>query len=184
MKTIMTFDDLFHSFSGLGLLVSPSEIHGLVCSRIVTGEQLDEEGLIEVVNRYADSDQVGNLESELYQLYQVSARQLSGDGVDFLLLLPDDDSPLGQRTQSLAEWCQGFMYGLGESGLNAKTSLSEDAMETLGDFAAISQLRDEDADEDDEMNFFELAEFVRIGVLMLFIEMGGSGARQSSPTIH
>ena len=33
----------------------------------------------------------------------------------FSLLLPPDDRPLAFRAEGLADWCAGFMHGLGEA---------------------------------------------------------------------
>ena len=37
--------------------------------------------------------------------------------MEFEPLLPDDEAPLEERTAALAQWCQGFLYGLGSGSI-------------------------------------------------------------------
>ncbi len=85
----------------------------------------------------------------------------------FDLLLPEDEVPLSQRAQSLAYWCQGYLYGLGTGG---KRKWSGQAEEILRDFQAICQLDPEAEGEENEQAFAELVEYVRIGAQLLFTE--------------
>ncbi|HEY0721312.1 MAG TPA: UPF0149 family protein, partial [Gammaproteobacteria bacterium] len=45
----------------------------------------------------------------LANLYETTALQLDDAVLDFHLLLPDDEEPLEERIEALAEWCQGFL---------------------------------------------------------------------------
>ena len=179
----MTFDDLFHSFASTGLLVGPSELQGMFCGRLVMGEVLSESSLLQHSAEYVDRENLDDIDSELVALYQQCLEQIHHQGFEFQLLLPEEEVPIGQRTQALAHWCQGFLYGLGRAGLHEGVALSEDAVETLEDLSAISQLHFEDAESDDEMNFFELVEFVRVVVLVLHAELDQSDTEQK-PTLH
>ena len=180
---MLNFEDLFHSFASIGLLVGPSEIQGVFCGRLVMGEVLEDRELLEFVGEYVDREELEDIEDELIALYQQCRQQIKSQGFTFQLLLPDEEVSIGQRTQALANWCQGFLYGLGKGGLKQNAALSEEAIETLEDLSAISQLNFDDADNDDEMNFFELTEFVRVVVLVLFVEMDQS-APNDRPTLH
>ena len=180
---MITYDDLFHSFGSAGLLVGPSELHGLYCGRLVLGEVLSNQELTRVSGLYADREDLEDVEAELVDLYQLCMSQLKGDGFEFQILLPDDETPIGQRTQALAEWCQGFLFGISDAGLGETSALSEETVETLTDLTAIAQLRPEDADTEDEMNFFELVEFVRVVVAVMYAELNQSKP-SSQPTLH
>src|ERR1700736_6647581 len=62
---------------------------------------------------------------------------LEGPEMEFALLLPEDEQPLDARTAALAQWCQGFLYGLGSRVPDA-TGLPGDAGEVIRDFDEIT----------------------------------------------
>ena len=78
---------------------------------------------------------------------------------------PDDVSPLKEQANTLIEWCQGFLVGL---GLSSVETSDEEVLEMIKDISEISQL---DADlldtEDNVQDFYEIVEFVRMGVLFI-----------------
>ena len=88
-------------------------------------------------------------------------------------LLPADDQPIGARTAALAQWCQGFLYGLGAGGITDASGLPADTGEIVRDFTEISRAGvDETQDEEsNEAAYAELVEFVRVGVQLLFEEL-------------
>src|SRR5262245_19090345 len=51
--------------------------------------------------------------SALRALYFVTSETLTGQDLEFQPLLPDDRQSRGERTAALAQWCVGFLYGLG-----------------------------------------------------------------------
>ena len=53
----------------------------------------------------------------LRELYLETSGALEGSEMEFELLLPEDEAPLDTRTVALAQWCQGFLYGLGGSAI-------------------------------------------------------------------
>jgi uncharacterized protein YgfB (UPF0149 family) len=118
---------------------------------------------------------------ELRELYEGTAAALLQPDMELMLMLPSDEEPLPVRTIALAEWCQGFLYGLGAGGIPDPTRLEGDAGEVVRDLAEISRA-DVGAEEDEESNenaYGQLVEFVRVGVQLLFEELGA--ARQGAP---
>src|SRR2546430_3051332 len=57
--------------------------------------------------------------------------------MEFELLLPEDGQSIDTRTAALAQWCQGFLYGLGAGAI-------PDASELPGEVGEI--VRDRDGD--------------------------------------
>jgi uncharacterized protein YgfB (UPF0149 family) len=118
---------------------------------------------------------------QLRELYDGTAAALLQPDMELMLVLPDDEEPLSVRTTALAQWCQGFLYGLGAGGIPDPARLEGDAGEVVRDFAEISRA-DVGAEEDEELNenaYGQLVEFVRVGVQLLFEELGA--ARQGAP---
>ena len=67
-----------------------------------------------------------------------------------------------------------------------KTELTGDIADALSDLASISQvanLEDEEGDEEDEVSYSELVEYVRVAVLLVYAELNPVDDHRS-PTIH
>ncbi|HVW69730.1 MAG TPA: UPF0149 family protein [Steroidobacteraceae bacterium] len=119
----------------------------------------------------------------LRELYFQTAGALEGSDMEFSLLLPEDEAPLDARTVALAEWCQGFLYGLGGSAIQDASSLPGEVGEIVRDFSEITRVG-VDSDQSVESNenaYAELVEFVRVGVQLVFEELGPLRDHPSSP---
>ena len=96
-------------------------------------------------------------------------RELSDEGFSLRLVLPDDDTPLVERTTALGAWCRGFLSGFGMQV--GDRALTEDGQELLRDLINISRIDPDDrADDVGERDFLDVLEYVRLGALMLQAE--------------
>jgi uncharacterized protein YgfB (UPF0149 family) len=113
-------------------------------------------------------------------------RALTADEYDFALVLPDDEQPLAMRAGAFAEWCRGFLSGLGLAGIADTATLGEDARGFLRDLERFGVLEvGPDAGEDEERAFAEVTEFVRIGVLIVHAERGPAADEfEPTPGLH
>jgi uncharacterized protein YgfB (UPF0149 family) len=184
----MNFNDIANAFVLANLMGSPTELHGALCGRVSGGQKLSEGELLSVVGELleVDLERVEDLGDMLPELYQYTLGQICSSGFEFLPLLPDDEFPLNQRLTSLGEWCQGFLFGLGNSGLSTKTELTGDIADALSDLASISQvasIEEEEGEEEDEVSYTELVEYVRVAVLLIYAELN-QVEDQSAQTIH
>ena len=110
----------------------------------------------------------------LEELFTATAAALVQPDMEFELLLPADEQPIEVRTAALAQWCQGFLYGLGAGAVPDASELPGEVGEVVRDFIEISRAG-VDAAQDEESNeaaYAELVEFVRVGVQLLFEELG------------
>ena len=101
--------------------------------------------------------------------------QLDAPEFGFQLLLPDESSSLPDRGNALAEWCQGFLSGLGIAGHDNWEHLSDQGRELLSDIEKIGRLKasvDDIDDENSEIALNELIEYVRMGALYIHDEAG------------
>lgn len=151
-----------------------SGCQGVICGVLVFGDPAPLLRWTDEVLEDLDMPQVygPNLKQVLMRLTAYTQQRLEDPGMSFKLLLPEDDQiPLMQRVEALSEWCEGFLYGLSLAGLCNETPLSGDGRELINDVLEISRaVVDSGYDEADEVAYFELVEYLRVGVLLLTAE--------------
>jgi len=168
-------EELEQMLQSAGAESSASEAHGMlsgtICAAGKTAPGLWLEYLLGEGNTLSaaasdSSDMLLTLQSELL-------RQLNDDAFGFELLLPLDDVPLSLRTETLSQWCAGFLYGLALGGFREDVAMPDSVSEVVKDFYEISHARfDYDLmDESDEAAYTEIVEYVRMGVLLLYEEL-------------
>jgi len=110
----------------------------------------------------------------LRELYVDTAGSLEGPEMEFELLLPPDEQPIDARTEALAQWCQGFLYGLGTSVVQDESGLPGGLGEIVRDLTEITHVAVDAGQslESNESAYAELVEFVRVGVQLVFDELG------------
>jgi hypothetical protein len=114
---------------------------------------------------------------------------LSQGDMSFSPLLPPDDRPLPTRAAGLAEWCAGFMHGLGEAAghHDAQEALGSDiAREIMTDFAEIVRvsLDTDETELEAETAYTDLVEYVRVSVQILFEDLHGVRQSLAAGRIH
>jgi yecA family protein len=156
--------------------VGAAECHGLLCGMLCgVDEQAPRRWLEEVlgpeglVQKSRD-----DCRNELVRVLTDTVRTLCSGKCNFVPLLPDANQGLGVRSEALANWCSGFLYGFAISGDNVASRLSKDALEVLADFSEVSRLRnDTEESESLEADYSEIVEYMRVGVMLIFEELRG-----------
>lgn len=151
-----------------------SDCHGLLCGLLAVHAA-------DARQRFArlafDADAPPEL---LGTLYDETLRQMDDEALGFQLLLPGDEADLATRTRALAEWCDGFVFGLG-AGERKVEDLPEQSAEFLRDAMNIARVdADAASGEGDEMALVELIEYVRVGVLLTRTECGSAPAKPAN----
>ncbi len=187
--TPLDFQGLHQALQTLDLEMGVAECHGLLC-----GTACAAGGLEAAVWRARLSEQapVGDLlaKEALEQWERVRATTLAALGdsnLAFAPLLAADDAGLEGRVNGLAEWCQGFLLGMGEGGLAKEAELPSDSREFLADLVQMSRADgfDLEGGEEDEQALFELEEYLRTGVLLLNEELHPTQAPPiTATTLH
>jgi len=111
----------------------------------------------------------------LEELLIATKEQLQDVELGFSLWLPNDEEMLEERTMALAQWCSGFLAGLGTSGDETLKAMSEEANDALKDLQKIStaDVPDTTESEEDEVAYAEIIEYIRIVVLMIKEDLRG-----------
>ena len=166
---MLDFDQVQSALQSLGANVDAAESHGTLCAMLIAntpmatwlGHTLDD--LPDRGDALA-AEQLGVLE----QLFETTQEQLNNEDLSFDLLLPDDSEDFGSRLLGLSGWCQGFLYGVGASGITPGDDADEQARECLSDLLEISKLsHDEEASDEAELQYAEIVEHVRMSTLLL-----------------
>lgn len=165
------------------------ECHGALCGLFCGHGKLEKAAWLDFIAHGLDPQDLLKRDAlaTLGMLHEITRQQLNDSTLDFHPLLPEDDTPIDERIDALAEWCQGFLLGLSAGGvqqIDAMPGESGEILRDLIDIARADSYELED-DEEDEQSFFQLLEYVRTGVLLLNEEMHPSKAPpRSEATIH
>lgn len=173
----MTHPELSDVLIGLRLGTSASDLHGSLIGYLCGGGKADADGWFAALELDVDPAEAGKT-PQLRAFYRECRDQLDDSELGFAPLLPDDETAIALRAEALAEWCRGFLGGLGLAGVGAsRAALSPDAREIIGDFSTIAGSGFSYAGNDeDEEALSEIIEFVRVGVLLLYGELGNPPA--------
>lgn len=153
---------------------SASEVHGIACAVLAFNNQYSEKTWQNQVLKGDTRDfYVQEARKLLEQLFNATLWQLNSGDLNFELLLPPEQDSLEAQVTALQKWCQGFAFGLALSGLKTMQDLPEDTRDWVQDIVKIGAAGEMDVHDEDESEeaFMELAEFVRVGVLMMNEEL-------------
>ncbi len=168
----MSLSELRNAAHAASAELSQAELHGTVCGMLVGNlrisgteggsEHFSVDEYVALVGADALADAI-----TVEDFSELSRSALVAEDLSFQPLLPEDHEPLNDRVVALAEWCAGFLAGLGAVKGGA---LNETEAEVLDDFVAISSVDADVEDNDDgERQLTELVEYVRVATLSLLM---------------
>lgn len=187
---IPSIDEIDDALERLESDAGAAESHGAMAGLLCAAGRLERAQWLKRLFPSIDSSDLLAREAmeQLARLYEETARQLDDAVLDFHLLLPEDDeAPLDERIEALAEWCQGFLLGMSEGGMKDLSTLPADSGEVMRDLVEIARAGSYDlaGGEEDEVAYNELLEYVRTGVLLINEELNPTQAPpQDNITLH
>ncbi len=174
MATMPDYFDLQEALQKVDATMEASETHGALCGMLCAQGSADiNQWQQHVVGEQEGGNAlVGELADELQQMYVTTISALNNEVAEFECLLAADEDKLSERVYSLANWCQGFLYGLAAGGIKEGNKMPDDSTELMRDFIAISQAAfDDEESENSEEDYMQLVEFVRMGTLLMNEEL-------------
>ena len=157
-----------------------AECHGLLCGLLCCGAAKTPGDYLQHLSAMQLLPEPGEtLGALMTDLWERTSAQMDDEEFGFDLWLPGDDETMEDRTISLAQWCSGFLAGLG-SGCTLE-SMSEEAGEALADLMEISRAEvaseagQKSVGEEEETAYTEIVEYVRVVTLTLREEFRGPG---------
>lgn len=169
------YSDVNLALARCGAAMGAAEAHGLLCGLLCASERIDSVAWLTQImdtDDHADADQTA-ARSVLMTLLSETVRQFNDEDFGFYPLVPDDDTPLQQRTTVLKDWCEGFLLGLGSAGIHDHANLPEGTDEVIQDLIEVTRL---DTDtlgvgETEEEAYAEIYEYVRMGAMLIREEL-------------
>lgn len=192
--TQLDYPTLASALQRIAVDTCPAELHGQLCGQLCSQPELQfnqwlDASLPELIDAKGQGNALaGETETLLRQLFVDTEAGIQDRELGFQLFLLADDESLAQRLDELAEWCSGFLLGLAMGGIKEYKGLPGDIPELMQDLVEISraghyELQDE---EQDENAYMELIEYVRMGVMLIRMELHHlhAGNDDGSVSIH
>lgn len=157
-----------------------AECHGVVCGLLCRMPDASLDAFLDLLDMLELVNTPGTgLRMALEELLIATREQLLDEELGFSLWLPNDEEMLEERTMALAQWCSGFLAGIGSSGDDTLKAMSDEANEALKDLQKIStaDVADTDESEEDEIAYSEIVEYIRIVTLMIREDLRGPDNR-------
>jgi uncharacterized protein YgfB (UPF0149 family) len=168
---IMTYQNIDSLFKGSDEINSAAEAHGLATGMLCVNGQT--QSAVWIRQLFDEGGEVGAEQSrQLAQLFEETRVSLESGDYDFAPFLPADDVPLSEQIAALADWCQGFLFGVGALYQNGEQS--GQTREILRDIAEFTRLDPDAEGEEDEVAFMEVTEYLRTAVSLLRAELGSN----------
>ncbi len=170
MEKQSTYHEIEQDLLKTNAFIEAAEAHGIMCGFICAGATSNDRHWLETILNpiIADDDKQLKSLTNIIDLYEQTVIAIQAMDLELVLLLPDDNQDLSIRAKALTDWCRGFLSGiaLGSGTLNHTNA---DIQEIIMDLKAISKLdsRDIGDSNQEEEQFFELAEHVRMSTLLL-----------------
>lgn len=175
--TTSVYNGLNQLLQADGYDLEVAEIQGGLVGLICAGAALQDDRWIPSLNDLngAPVQPTEATSGAIGALIEQTRSQLADPAMSFQLLLPDEDTPIKDRTEALAVWCNGFLSGLSLAGVKDLDAMGEDAVDFVRDLAQIARVGLEaDANEEaDETAFFEITEYARVGSVLVYETLRG-----------
>lgn len=183
----LCYSKVSKALSAAELFTSAAETHGILSGIICGGGDLNSPSwqvhFNDIVNEGLGLPIATKKVVE--QLYSETVKQCSGNSLTFTLLLPNDERPLAERAESIAQWSQGFLAGFGMVQQNLNRA-EHDIKELIRDIRDISQLEldADDEGEESEVAYVDIVEYLRVAAMLCFDYFSAAKNNKEKLTVH
>lgn len=168
------YEPLDKSLQNVGALMNAAEAHGILTSFLCVAQSNDK-WLQHILGNATMDGLASKCQQQLILIRNYTSEQLSSFNCEFTLLLPNDDISISERIQTLAGWCEGFLFGLGLADINTEL-LPVDIKEFINDLISISHIAPIDENSNsNENNYSQLVEYIKVGVMTIYEEFVHDG---------
>lgn len=175
MNKTFEYDDLEESLQKADADYSATEAQAIACGMLAVNITADKITWVQLLFGEIDADSAAQVSAVQLsgELFEQTKTQMQDPNLMFELLIPDEEYPLHDRVRSLQDWCNGFILGVGLSGISDYKTMPEDSRELMADFTEIGTSGNFDLDDESasEEALSEISEYVRMGVLLINEEL-------------
>ena len=148
--------------------LSAAEFHGTLTGLLCAGH--NDRNIDEWNDLLVTKSEAQPLRDAILGLIALTERSLESPEFKFQPIFCSANS-LPERTNALGDWCRGFTLGIRWDKTTTALSLTADATEALSDIAHIALAEPgKDPAETQEKAFFELQEYLRVSVQLIYEE--------------
>ncbi len=153
MSNIEQYQQIESSLHLAGLFQPSSEVHGLIVGSIANHMLTSKAPNLMNLLIGGTEEQLKEhepLQELLNEIYRDTSETMLENNDEYQLLLVDADAQLSVRTESLADWCRGYLFGLLQNDSVSIDQLPEEGSEIARDILAISEASssEEETEED------------------------------------
>lgn len=173
MTKMISYSKLDNTLYKLGAQLNAAETHGLLTGMLSIAKPNPGTVWQEALLENLDCEKPSKVQWDILQATSEQiVQQFVENDFTFNLLLPKDNIPLEERVDALCFWCRGYLSGLGLIGITKEDLTNSTIKELIADLSQIAHVGIEtDASEEDESNYTELVEYVRVAVQNIRLEM-------------
>ncbi len=181
----MDFQEVNEALAPYAELESPAFIQGMLIGLICGDNDIQEAVWIK---KLVEEAQIKSVKESFLRaldgMFQETNKGLNGSGFELEFCIPDDNESLIFRAAMLGQLCEGILYGLGLIGAlnDSENKIPQNVRELVDDLGQISRIdvagmdAEKGATEQEESDFMELVEFVKVGVLTINEELNPTQA--------
>ena len=173
MNKMIPYQPFAEHLKTIGVLASPSELHAQASAVLCVNKQTSfDQWLKNITEDYCvENPDDANLRHVMSAVFDYAKEQLAKDDYSYQLLLPQDEFNLAERIEVLSDWVSTFLSALGTAGFVSE-SLGAECKEFIHDLDKIARIDNTiEGLEAEELDFIEITEYIRSGILILYVEM-------------
>ncbi len=173
MSKLISYAKLENTLQKLGAQLGAAETHGMLAGMFTTNKLSKEDSWASMLLENLDCATPSKAQWDVISAAGTQIlEEFKGGTFNFNVLLPKDNAPLTSRLDALVFWCRGYLTGLGLAGVTQADLSNDIVKELVQDLSHIAHVSiATDASEDDEHNYMELVEFVRVAVQNIQVEL-------------
>lgn len=169
MKTLI---DEFLSLTQCDM--TQAQLHGLLSGFLSAGGMHNDNANKQLEVELAVNHGLERKSLEALKQYFMSA--LASEQLDFELLLGGDN--FVEQLAGFVQWCELFLTGF--ALVSQASQPNKEVQSFLQDVVAFSQLDVDNVLEEDEKDFYDLTEYLRLGIISLFLDSKKSVVSQQN----
>ncbi len=165
------YETLEHRLFAASTPFSPAYIHGMMVAMLCVSSRSTDKTWTYLQAEMPTMAEQSTTNKLFEALFRLTTNQLQDPDKGVVIMLPIDGEPLSHRLEALSSWCEGFLDGVTLENVSSSLSQLPLVTEVLSDLQNIKDISfDARETEENEKNYAEIVEFIRVGLLLVYAE--------------